>query len=251
MKKLVPALCIAHLIFYSLTVNAEQTVDEEAIETISRDIEEILASPEFDPWEVKEIWKWKWQDEQSEDTNSNKASGQENNLFARMAKALVAVLPWFLIVSVVIFIIALIVIKKDSLKRLFKSPSSGSDRQKTRYLQGKNAEEPVLSRQVIGQAQQFWKAGKPKQALSLMYRGAISYLVNSMQIPIPDSATEGECLSRVTERLYDKTIHENIVSDFTHLIHAWLYSAYADRHPDDTVFYSLCNNWGNYFKDKR
>jgi hypothetical protein len=249
MRKPLFTLCIIYLFFCSIVTHAEQEIDKETLNAVNQEIEEILASPEFDPWEVRETWKWKWQKEESEGTITIEEEGTDNNLFSQMAKALVAVLPWFLISSLLVFIIVLIVMKKESIKNLFRAPSFEREKKKTSYKEGKKIEKPVLPRQIIGQAQYLWKDGKPKQALSLIYRGALSYFNSKMQIAVPASATEDEAFNQVSQRLHSRASYKNILSDFAGLIRAWLYSAYANRHPDNTIFNSLCHSWDKYFKD--
>jgi hypothetical protein len=249
MRKLLFTLCIIYLFFCSIVTHAEQEIDKETLYAVNQEIEEILASPEFDPWEVRETWKWKWQNEESQETVERAEGIVDKNLLSRITKTVVAVLPWFLISSLLVFIIVLIVMKKEQIKKLFGAPSSRREKQKTGYGEGKKREKTVLPRQIIGQAQYLWKDGKPKQALSLIYRGALSYFNSKMQIAIPASATEDEAFNQVSRCLHSRASYKNILSDFAGLIRAWLYSAYANRHPDNTIFNSLCHSWDKYFKD--
>jgi hypothetical protein len=89
-----------------------------------------------------------------------------------------------------------------------------------------------------GEARRQWQAGNHREAMSLLYRGALSKLTRVRQLPIQDSDTEDDCLLRVAG-------HEepDVVSYFTELTRVWVTAAYADRHASSTQFDALCERW--------
>ena len=96
-----------------------------------------------------------------------------------------------------------------------------------------------LPSDVIAAARAAWSTGDRARALSLLYRGALVYLVRDLGLVLPESATEGEC-----ERLARRHAGGEIASDFSALTRAWLYCAYADEPPAPAAFEELLTRWG-------
>lgn len=91
-------------------------------------------------------------------------------------------------------------------------------------------------------ARKALKSGNKREALSLLYRGAIRALINEHQLPVPKGATEAECLNLVKTSADDtqKTAFQSLV------IH-WQQTAYAKvDHADHTVV-SLIKGWPRAF----
>ncbi len=69
-------------------------------------------------------------------------------------------------------------------------------------------------------------AGRLREALALLYRGALSALVHGHGVPLRASDTEGEALARVRARAEPETAR-----DFAELVALWQAAAYARRLP--------------------
>lgn len=91
---------------------------------------------------------------------------------------------------------------------------------------------------IPGEALTAVREGDLRDALSLLYRGTLVLLVTNVQIPIPASATEGECLELVREHR-----QKNEAEYFQNLTELWLLTAYAHLHPDAQAVERLCNEW--------
>lgn len=91
---------------------------------------------------------------------------------------------------------------------------------------------------VISEALQQLKAGKPRDALSLLYRGTLVRLITEYQLEIPNSATEAECLEEV--RHHRSPVEADY---FQRLTRAWLYTAYANIPADAQAIEQLCHDW--------
>jgi len=247
LKKLSIVIFFLCLFFSPGISNAQEIpkpgqIDGYTFREIDQDIKEILESSEFDQWEKQETWKWKWQPNQ-EDSEEN----QDSIILSKIASIIASILPWILILSLLVLIIYVIVIKKDAIIRLFKLPWSQTAKIKIRQLKGKVLIRSKLPAEIILAAKQYWKKGKPKQALSLIYRGVLLYFYEKRHIVIPDSATEDECYQKVKAELFDGGSLNKLLKDFFHLIQTWQQSAYANRHPDNLSFDSLCHRWDTYF----
>lgn len=94
-------------------------------------------------------------------------------------------------------------------------------------------------------ALELWRAGKMIDALSLLYRGALTTLVHRDGINLRGSATEGDCI-RIVSRHAEK-IATPTTEFFRLLTRQWQYAAYAHRKPDDAIMHDLCKSWGQHF----
>lgn len=83
-----------------------------------------------------------------------------------------------------------------------------------------------------------WQGGEVAQALSLLYRGALSRLVHGFQLPVLASSTEGECLRLANEHLQTDSAQFVAI-----LIHTWLRAVYARRTPTEDTMQRLCGDF--------
>lgn len=95
-----------------------------------------------------------------------------------------------------------------------------------------------LPEDIPGAAAALLDRGDLRGALSLLYRGMLSRFVHDKQLPIADSATEGECLALVRrERPRPEKEY------FAGLTREWIAMAYAHRLPDAETVRLLCRGW--------
>lgn len=91
----------------------------------------------------------------------------------------------------------------------------------------------------------LWQAGKVVDALSLLYRGALTTLVHRDGINLRGSSTEGDCI-RIVAR-HAETIAQPTSEFFQLLTRQWQYAAYAHRRPDEKLMTDLCESWQQHF----
>ncbi len=94
----------------------------------------------------------------------------------------------------------------------------------------------------IGEARSRFAEGDAIAALSLLYRGVLAYLSESLGLRLPASATEDECTRAVSERL-----EAGLARDFAELARSWQRCAYAGRRPEPAAFHLLCERWASHF----
>ena len=80
-----------------------------------------------------------------------------------------------------------------------------------------------------------------REALSLLYRGALSWLVHERHLEVRAGDTEADCLRSVTARGDPATGY------FEQLVTAWQQAAYAGRMPTLTATEQLCVGWRQHF----
>jgi hypothetical protein len=115
-------------------------------------------------------------------------------------------------------------------------PAAATTREVPEVVAGFDVRPDRLPPDVIAAARAAWREGRVRDALALLYRGALAYLVHERVIDLAPGATEGECLRRV-ESLLD------VAPDFARLTRAWQAAAYARRLPDVSQFEALCDAW--------
>jgi hypothetical protein len=91
---------------------------------------------------------------------------------------------------------------------------------------------------IANASRQLWEAGQHRDALSLLYRGALMRLTRHDHVAIQDSHTEGDILQLATAHLS----RERLVW-LTAVTHAWQEIAYAHRIPSDAKVMPLFNGW--------
>lgn len=87
-------------------------------------------------------------------------------------------------------------------------------------------------------AQKLWQDGQQREALSLLYRGALMQLVNKDDVPLEDSHTEGDIL-----KISRKILQEQREQYLEKLTNVWRQTAYAHRFPSDAEAQYLFDHW--------
>jgi hypothetical protein len=95
-----------------------------------------------------------------------------------------------------------------------------------------------LPADVGGAALELLAAGRTREALSLLYRGALSRAVHNFSVVIGESYTEGEALRAVNQRL-DQTR----VRYFSTLVGLWQRTVYAADVPAAEPVATLCRDF--------
>ena len=124
-------------------------------------------------------------------------------------------------------------------------------------LFGLDVRQESLPDNVEASAQELWQHNQCREAVSLLYRGALVALFKEYQFDLAAGATEQDCIRQI-DLNNQKT--SNVDSDFDHdafieqrfkqfkyLTEVWISIAYAHNLPNETVFNQLSNNWSQFF----
>jgi hypothetical protein len=93
---------------------------------------------------------------------------------------------------------------------------------------------------VAAAARALLEAGRTREALSLLYRGALSRAVHGYGVPIGESFTEGEVLREVGQRLDAPRVQY-----FDALVRLWQRAVYAGERTGVDAVASLCTGFGS------
>lgn len=84
----------------------------------------------------------------------------------------------------------------------------------------------------------LWQQDRKQEALGLLYRGAISRVMELGQVEIHESDTEGDCMRRV------EAAGARVFPDyFRGITGIWIQLAYAGEAPADSDVERLCQQW--------
>lgn len=92
-----------------------------------------------------------------------------------------------------------------------------------------------LPENVGATAWSHWQQGELREALVLLYRGALSRLVHRHGLPIRGSSTEGDCMALAQRHVATATCNY-----FARVTHARLLGSYAGRWPESDEVRELC-----------
>ncbi|MEI7954052.1 MAG: DUF4129 domain-containing protein [Verrucomicrobiota bacterium] len=107
-----------------------------------------------------------------------------------------------------------------------------------RVVMGMDVTPQSLPTDIPEAAWHMWQAGQCKEALSLLYRGAICRLIEHGRVEIQQADTEGDCLRRVQQA--GTPAHPGY---FHGLTRVWIAQAYSGQVPADAVVEGLCREW--------
>lgn len=123
-------------------------------------------------------------------------------------------------------------------------------------LFGLDIRQESLPEDIEKAANLLWQESHHREAVSLLYRGALAALFKQYRFDLPAGATEHDCIRQLESSLAREnvSINENTQSalnqrtdQFKKLTHIWVSVAYAHRLPERDVFDEVCKNWNQCF----
>ena len=148
-----------------------------------------------------------------------------------------SIIFWVIVTLVVVGLIWLIITNRQMFK-LGSGEKSGEKKKIIRTVAGMNVTAESLPMRLVEVAQELWNQGLRKEALGLLYRGAISSLITRQLVDIEESDTEMDCLHRVLS-----TGEPAYPQYFEALTTAWMMQAYALSSPNDDLMQRIWNQW--------
>ena len=146
------------------------------------------------------------------------------------------VIFWAAVAFAVWKLVEFIIRNRHSLK--LRSRSHAAPVPAAKSVMGLDLTPDSLPDDVVRAAREKWEGGDFHGALSLLYRGSLSWLLTHAALPVRDSDTEGDCL-RHTQKLPDTAPR----GYFEKLTVQWIAAAYGDRAPANEIMRALFNDW--------
>ena len=151
---------------------------------------------------------------------------------------------WCLVAAAVAAVIWVIIQNRYALKKGIKKAKVGKTAPKVRSVMGMDVTPESLPKELHEEARAAWLRGDQQVAISLLYRGAISWMVNKGSVPIIESDTEQDCVQRVYSGSQAASANRRY---FKKLTANWVKLAYGKYVPADSEVMKLCDTWP--FKD--
>lgn len=150
----------------------------------------------------------------------------------------VGIIIFWIVTALVIAGIVYLIVKNKHVFRGGGGRRVGVATPKIEAVMGMDIRPESLPDDVVSAARQAWSDGNGHLALSLLYRGAITWFVYRGELPIEESDTEGDCLRRV-----QATKNSEYGSYFSGLTETWIHTAYGKNEPDGQRVMGLCDSW--------
>ena len=221
------------------TVRYEETLNTERqnVSESGQVIKQVMTHENL----VREKWVKRWRPINEEDTKTEASNSPVwLTLIAQVLAKIIEFSLWLLIFAVIIALYYyreywIPVVSRQPKRSLPPSPD---------ILFGMDVRSDSLPDDLIGAARQLWEAGKARDALSLLYRGALVHLINQEHLKLKHSHTEGDILKLSQEQLSDTK-----QAFFGQLTRHWVRIAYAHQPPENADMQYLLEHWTTDFAE--
>nr|CAA6815926.1 MAG: 5'-nucleotidase/2',3'-cyclic phosphodiesterase and related esterases [uncultured Thiotrichaceae bacterium] len=230
------AACIVSLLLLQPTpahAASEEYVSPQRLsaEQSSEVLKKVMQAEELS--ERRQITTW-----MPRDKSKNKDDYKLSNELIAFISNIFKMVLW----AIVMVLLLLAVIYRHRILAMLKPTGEKAESvAKPDVLFGMDVRPDSLPDDIAGTAHQFWQQGEQRNALSLLYRGALIQLMHHDSLAIADSHTEGDILSLARPEL-----SESRFDYINKLTVNWRNIAYAHRTPDDEHIETLLNNWSAF-----
>lgn len=98
---------------------------------------------------------------------------------------------------------------------------------------------------IVGTAQSLLEKGERRQALSVLFRGALRSVMDQYDLKINKGATESDCKSSIAN-----VANGNQIDTFSRLLGVWQKEAYANQPQQEHLISTLIQEWNQAFSAK-
>lgn len=203
----------------------------------SQALAELLTTDDWKPCEMSTFRRW---NNEKEDWDTDDSDwGFEFPLIGTLLKPLI----WALVIGGTLLLLLQAWRWRDSLA----AGSLPGRERKTETHRSKITLQHEIIGSVLHNAQALWLAGQHREAMSLLYRGALQKLDARWQLELEDSYTESECLQAINSRSQAESLPE-LSHWFSRLTLNWQRIAWGHRPPNDQEFSELKNGWKQHIE---
>ena len=199
-----------------------------------QEVVEVLKAPEFQEYREGKTWRYRGEQKDGKGAQPDLGFGSNFGLFlAEIAEALVWIVAALAVVGLALVLRRWVPTWLEREPKAYRPPDA---------LFGLALAPESLPDDVAAAAAALARAGRLREALSLLYRGALSVLVHRDHLPLAEGDTEGDCV-----RAARKALPTNAGDYFARLVQTWTAAAYAGRLPDAGGAEALCREWAPHF----
>ena len=223
----VALLCLAHG-----SPAADRKGEKPSESEVAAAIETLKADPDLSIEKKRRVLKWKGDDNEEEEPPPEPAQWLLD--FIKWIAESGRLVAWLLIATLVGLLVVLVL----RAVRDFRPARSARRFEAPTHVQELDIRPESLPDDVGAAAAELWQRGQHRAALSLLYRGTLSRMVHSYELPIRHSTTEGDCLALARERM--EKASGNYVG---RLVRLWQRAVYGGYEPADEDVHSLCRDF--------
>lgn len=216
------------------TGGAQPALARQAEKSPQQEVAEVLASPDFESEREVRRWRYIGKIDPAEREPHTFSDAMLN--FIRFISDISQGLLWALAavaVALILYALSRFAPEPRLRKQAYRPPDT---------LFGLDVTPESLPDDIAAAAAAAARAGRTREALSLLYRGALSALVHKYRVPLLAGYTEGDCV-----RAAGASLPEPGVVYFRQLVGAWQAAAYAAKAPSAAGIEQLCVSWPQHF----
>ncbi|MGD8788826.1 MAG: hypothetical protein PVH05_05005 [Burkholderiales bacterium] len=200
------------------------------------EIERILAEPDFDQY--KQVTRWH---SLSPERQSQRESRQPGWFWRNLVRLLSDISQALMWIAIVVLVPLLLYKLRDFLPE--PRARTRQSHEPPTSLFGLNVAPESLPDDISGTARQLVSQGQLRNALSLLYRGALSVLIHRYRVVIHAGDTEGDCTKTAMSALDAAGARY-----FRDLVRNWQQIAYGTSAPQPEQVDMLCQGWAVHFE---
>jgi hypothetical protein len=213
---------------------SEVRAAEATLQSAKEEITEIMKAPEFERY--REVTQWRWKGAKRDDQRAPEVSAWFRSIveaIAELARAFVWIIAGVLVAILLWYARRYLVELERTHRASYRPPPA---------LFGLDVAPETLPPDIARVARSHLEQGGVREALSLLYRGALSALIHDYKVPLRSSHTEWDCVREAA-----RTLDAERATYFAELVAQWQTCAYADRIPSKALVDALIEGWIHAF----
>ncbi len=235
-RAVAPLACAAVALLAALSFGAADALAQRdrPPEAAREQIVEVLKDPDFQEW--RDVLRWRYRAEPRPPAEESGGSAFFSNL-VKLLGQFAEFGMWLLAAAGVV--LALLAVRRflpqllEPREERYRPPDA---------LFGLNVTPESLPDDPAGTALDLVAGGKLRDALSLLYRGALASLVHAHHVPLTEAHTEGDCV-----RAARAALPREAAQYFERLVRVWQAAAYGGRMPAAEDAAELARRWAAHF----
>ncbi|MGB8436559.1 MAG: DUF4129 domain-containing protein [Burkholderiales bacterium] len=233
-----PLACLALAVALACGAGDVRAQRAQPPEAARQQIVEVLKDPEFQEWRDTLRWRYRSEAQRAkEDAGESTFWANLGTLLGQLAEFGMWLLAGAAVVVVLLGVRRYLPQWLEHRDDRYRPPDA---------LFGLNVTPESLPDDPSGAALDLIMRGRLREALSLLYRGALVALVHVHGVELTEAHTEGDCM-----RAARAALPREAAQYFERLVGVWLAAAYAGRLPSAEDAADLARDWAVHFSNAR
>lgn len=199
-------------------------------------IQQILADPAFEQY--KEVKRWRSLEQEKQEPQTSTGYGR---FFENISLLLADISQGLLWIGIAILVPVLLYILRHFIPEPQLRAAGGYV--PPANLFGLDVAPESLPDDIPGFAAELARQGRAREALSLLYRAALSVLIHHHRVVVHTGDTEEQCV-----RAASAALDQRGTDFFAGLVSTWQQLAYGGTEPENTRVGTLCRDWSLHFQ---